>query len=58
LAVVCSLEQYMATLVEIILMQTIGAAFVEQEHSMSQFDLAGLEARKTISDISEEGVVV
>jgi hypothetical protein len=44
LAVVCSLEQYMATLVEIILMQTIGAAFVEQEHSMSQFDLAGLTA--------------
>jgi len=44
LAVVCSLEQYMATLVEIILMQIIGAAFVEQEHSMSQFDLAGLTA--------------
>jgi len=34
----------MATLVEIILIQTIGAAFFEQEHSMSQFDLAGLTA--------------
>jgi hypothetical protein len=44
----------MATLVEIISMQTIGAAFVEQEHSMSQFQLAGLTAALKHFQISEK----
>ena len=55
---VCSCAQSMATLIETIAMQIIRAASGEREHSMIQFDLAGLtEALKPFPDISEEGVV-
>jgi len=37
---VCSFAQYMATLIETIVMQILRAASFEREHSMIQFDLA------------------